>query len=204
MAVGYHRSSQHRARWRAANPEAPAMMVDWDDRTFLARDIEGAWTASGTLAVLPGLEFAVDSITIEPREGDRVTSSMLRLRLDLIVGAARADLLDRAQWRLLLAELGGSAPAAPAARDGAAPRRGRPGRPESFYRDVARIYLDLVDRGERPLLPRLAEAVAEPGSPPAQRETVKRWVRRCRELGLLSGAAPGRPGAVPGPRLLDS
>jgi hypothetical protein len=196
MAVGYHRSSQHRARWRAANPEAPAMTVDWDERTFLARDRDGTWSASGTLAVLPGLELAVSSITLEPEDGDRVTSSMLRLRLDEIVGAARADLLDRAQWRTLM---GQEAPVSAPER----PRRGRPGRPEAFYRRVAETYLELVDNGERPLLARLAAALAEPGRQPPQRETVKRWVRRCRELGLLSGALPGRPGAVPGPRLPD-
>jgi hypothetical protein len=61
---------------------------------------------------------------------------------------------------------------------------GRRGRPDGFYRDVARAYLDLAQASTRPVAV-LAEAN---GVPPT---TAHRWVKEARRRGFLP---PGRPG----------
>jgi hypothetical protein len=56
--------------------------------------------------------------------------------------------------------------------------------PDTFYRHVAQLYLDLVALGERPVAA-LAEANGVP------RSTVYTWIREARARGLMP---PGRPG----------
>jgi hypothetical protein len=74
-------------------------------------------------------------------------------------------------------------------------QRGRPGHPDSHYRDVALAYLELCDAGEKPLLPRLGERFGVPS------QTARDWVHRARELGFILPGKQGRKGASPGPRL---
>jgi hypothetical protein len=76
-------------------------------------------------------------------------------------------------------------------------KRGRPGRPDSHYRDVAIEYLDLYEKGRRKVLKEMAE---RRGVPPP---TVRDWVRRARQLEYLGPGKQGRAGASPGPRLVD-
>jgi hypothetical protein len=74
-------------------------------------------------------------------------------------------------------------------------RRGRK-YPDSHYRTVALLYLDLLDQGgHRTILIRLAAQLDIP------RATARDWVHRARELEYLTRSRQGRPGAQPGPRL---
>lgn len=62
--------------------------------------------------------------------------------------------------------------------------------PHTFYRHVARTYLDAIDRGQPPVQRIAAEAkVPVP--------TAARWVARARELGELGTAPEGRAGSLP-------
>lgn len=57
-------------------------------------------------------------------------------------------------------------------------------RPDDFYREIARAYLDLAQTSARPAAD-LAEAHAVPGT------TAYRWIKEARRRGFLP---PGRPG----------
>jgi hypothetical protein len=75
-----------------------------------------------------------------------------------------------------------SSPAGTAPPAGAA--GGRRGRPDVFYRDVARAYIDLAQTSPRPAA-ELAEAHDVPVT------TAHRWIKESRRRGFLP---PGRPG----------
>ena len=59
--------------------------------------------------------------------------------------------------------------------------------PDSFYERLAEVYLDLVARGERPIVV-LAEANERPN------KTVAAWVREARRRGQLPAGRAGRAG----------
>ena len=68
--------------------------------------------------------------------------------------------------------------------------------PDSHYRDIAILYLDLLNHGHaHRILHELAQQLG------IRRETARDWVHRARELGYLTGSHHGRAGALPGPRL---
>ncbi len=82
------------------------------------------------------------------------------------------------------ATVGGGAGASGAS--GGAGADGRRGRPDSFYRDVARAYLDLAQSSTRP-----AGELAETNGVPVT--TAHRWIKEARRRGFLP---PGRPGTA--------
>ena len=63
---------------------------------------------------------------------------------------------------------------------------GRRGRPDDFYREVARAYLDLAQTSTRP-----ASELAETRRVPVT--TTHRWIKEARRRGFLP---PGRPGTA--------
>jgi len=73
-------------------------------------------------------------------------------------------------------------------------RRGRPPVPDDLLQNVAHAYLEEAARGPG-LTRRLALRFDRPEA------TVRDWIMAARRRGFLSAAAPGRRGAVPGPRL---
>jgi hypothetical protein len=81
-----------------------------------------------------------------------------------------------------------------------ATKRPRTGRPPVYddrhFRRVARLYLDLLDRGfSRGILDELARRLD------VSRNTARDWVSQARARQFLSPGQPGRAHAHPGPRL---
>ena len=77
-------------------------------------------------------------------------------------------------------------------------RRARDGRsyPDDHYRDIALLYLQLLDQGHRRrITTELAQQLNIPTS------TARNWIHRARQLDYLTPAQQGQPGAHPGPRL---
>jgi hypothetical protein len=70
----------------------------------------------------------------------------------------------------------------------AAARPGRRGHPPSFFAGVAKRYDELRGDGER------APVAVIATEQKVSRNTAAGWVKRCRELGLLPPARPGRAG----------
>lgn len=67
-------------------------------------------------------------------------------------------------------------------------RPGRKGHPPEFYQEIANRYQELRRSGVRSPTKTIAEQMRY------SRDTVAGWVRRARELGLLTPARRGRPG----------
>lgn len=67
-------------------------------------------------------------------------------------------------------------------------RPGRPGYPDSFYREVAEVYQSLVATGEAAPNLRMAEQWSY------SRNTVAGWVKKARQLGYLPPAKKGKAG----------
>jgi hypothetical protein len=74
--------------------------------------------------------------------------------------------------------------------------RGRPGRPDVFFRDIAVEYLELSQAGHRAPNKTLA---ARHGVQP---KAVRDWIARARALGYLGPGRQGKSGAAPGHRLI--
>ena len=128
-----------------------------------------------------------------------------------IVKTAERLLLRGPEWLDVVEKLGLASPTqeekrqatemAKLARPGK--RRGRKGYSEAFYRRIAIEYLALTQRGFRGgLYDELARLVGERLGRPVASSTIKSWVRRARELGLLPlEGKQGRISTRPGPNL---
>jgi hypothetical protein len=172
---------------------------------------EEPWLIRGTLArdAVTGL-VNVGQLTVEPLgHGSEVTGTVLRkVKVAKIRDSALRHLrfigfdpvvhfsadsrplrvypdVDKPRYAALIAE--------PSRK-----RRGRPGLPESRYREVALAYLELYNSGlRRGIHGELMRRYSAPY------QTVRDWVARARKLGYLTPGQPGRAGAEPGPRLSD-
>lgn len=80
-------------------------------------------------------------------------------------------------------------------------RPGRDGYPVGLYVWVAKEYLRLVQRGDRPVHRLLARRASEHLGRTVTPENVRDWVRRARELELLSPGVRGKAVAMAGPAL---
>jgi hypothetical protein len=86
-------------------------------------------------------------------------------------------------------------------------RRTRDGYPSDFYREVARVLIELSKRGGSALeafrteFPKLHPNLQLPREIPLS--TVKGWRKAAAEAGYLEKGSQGRPGFRPGPKLQD-
>lgn len=86
-------------------------------------------------------------------------------------------------------------------------RRGVPLKPRNFYLEVARIYAEAVEIGERSPKKAVWRWARRNGEPAATTNTAAQWIARCRpnDLGYLTNApAPGRAGGSLTPLALRS
>jgi hypothetical protein len=68
--------------------------------------------------------------------------------------------------------------------------------PDSHYRDIALLYLDLLAQGHRR---RITQQLADQLG--ISTSTARNWIHRARQLEYITPAQQGQPGAHPGPRL---
>ena len=192
--------------WPASWVWAPDPQTDPPSAYFAALDFvdERPWLVRGRIEVQGGLG-RVRQLTVEPWEHDLEVTGVVLRRIGV------ADLRDRAlahmRDRVRIEEalpglrelLRPAAPLRPFVAEATARRpRGRRGRTDAHYRDIAIAYLEVYESGvSRGILDELAARYGRP------RETIRDWVRRARELGFLTTGTQGRAGAEPGPRLLS-
>jgi len=171
-----------------------AQLLSITDQLWLAR----GWVQLNTATGLPDLR----QLAIEPwNHSSELTVTVMRA---VPAGRIRDAVVARAKAEAQLVEIGmgWAAPANPTASAVLAahdrPRRGRPPLPDSHYAAVAEAYLEICDEGlQSTVLVELARRFNRP------RETMRDHVGRARELGYLSRGRQGRPGASPGPRLVE-
>jgi hypothetical protein len=97
---------------------------------------------------------------------------------------------------------------APSAREGLAPlwfrptRLGPHGIPRERLAQVAQLYRRALDEQRGAPVRWLCEHITGPNGKPTPEPTVRRWLQRCRDLGLLGPSIPGKAGEQPrsGPR----
>jgi hypothetical protein len=177
------------------------------------------WIYWGDLITPPGGQLSIGHFAIAPWPGAEIrleagatpfhglSGDVLRaLNPGQIVPKVIERLTTLEQWQRFLAErYGRPAPKEQQALLRQALQRARQARrvgrkyPDSHYRDIALIYLDLLDQGyRRGILIQLAEQLG------IRRETARDWVHRARELGYLTTSQHGRAGAQPGPQLYST
>lgn len=146
-------------------------------RGFSPGEWSGIWTGLNATAPAGGLTATL------AREASKINPAMTSGREVLEGLGARAKKLRRASS--LLSDLQRRGLSDLRARDRASRGSGRPGKPDSFYRDVARIYLTAVSDRQRP---NKAVAKALELSASQARDSVY----RARRLGLLPKTERGR------------
>ena len=163
----------------------------------------------GTLAIAPlcvGL-WPGAAQQLEPGSSsfDGITTDVLRaIQPETLIRAAIERLETLADWQQHLAdhhhapipEHNRQRLADALARAGKPrPRTGR-SYPDDHYRDIALLYLNLINQGHRR---RITTELAEQLNVPTP--TARNWIHRARQLGYLTPAQQGQPGAHPGPNL---
>src|SRR5207245_2803072 len=71
---------------------------------------------------------------------------------------------------------------------------GPKGHPRAFFEELARLYRRALEEAPSTPVKWLALEVKTPES------TVRRWLQRCRDMGLLGPSMPGKSGEAPAPR----
>jgi len=177
------------------------------------------WICWGDLIVAPRGNLALSPLAIGPWPGatqplepgsrgfDGITTDVLRaIRPDILIRATVDHLKDAAEWQQYLAERHHYAIpeehrrllADALQRAGSPPPRDGRSYPDEHYRDIARLYLDLLDQGHRRhITAELAQQLDIPTS------TARNWIHRARTLGYLTPSRQGQPGAHAGPRLIS-
>jgi hypothetical protein len=168
------------------------------------RSIDGRYRCLADLAVIDG-RLSITRLELAPWTfgGATIGTDALRqIPLGRWLTLAYSILQDETLWQQT-GELGNTASGRSAAHKlaglhrGAEPvRRGRPGYPAAFYRDVALRYLELQSQGVgRGVQQQIAEERSVPWP------TVRDWLHKATVLGFLSPGSPGRAGRRPGPNL---
>lgn len=188
----------------------------------LDQDLDADWWISATV-VRDGPQLVIGRLTIEPniyKHDDRpppggIGSAEVRgVRVGEVLaralGQAEAAPNRRRATRQLLpelaehfTELGLGEEEVKLAREAAEeavqgrPKPGRPPKPDSFYEQLAREYLELQaqEGRSRGIQPQLADRHGY------SREAVRDWVREARRRGFLAPARKGQAGARAGPQL---
>jgi hypothetical protein len=178
------------------------------------------WIYWGDLVAAPAAPLSIGTFALGPWPGGDqaleetatpfhgINSQLLRaLSPDMIIRLVIQRLQSLDEWQQYLRDRHGLQPSAEQehlleqalARARQPPQRQGSRYPDSHYRDVAILYLNLLNAGHgRRILQQLAQQLN------TRRETARDWVHRARELGYLTNSHQGRPGALPGPRLHDS
>jgi hypothetical protein len=140
-----------------------------------------------------------------PRAGDRITVKRLYdLRLGVLIDRVRAELLARDVFDRLAPKLGFAVDpklrahdrrVARALRRGVKPG-GRPRLSDAHLRNVAETALRFQAHGVRSVRRTLADHFV------VEEDTVRDWLRRCRDTGWLAPTSQGVRTVYPGERLL--
>jgi hypothetical protein len=192
------------------------------EATFETWDIDNRFACSGRLAVRDG-RLLVTQLTLRSASAvmdasepglarvEGITGATLRkiplgrvvteARRSLLFGSQQPDEDEPAELRRLRQDMAAAADRAAASQEQtrAGLRRGRPGYPDSFYRDIALEYIDHVTKhGPRGVIKALGtKRHAEP-------PTVRAWLRKARAKGFLASTSRGKADASPGPRLYEA
>jgi hypothetical protein len=189
--------------------------------TFFAYTEEGPWEVSGVVDVVDR-RLVVTHLEIQLLEHHRasggefpaagITGAVLRdIRLEELAQQVKQRLieqpkaLDQLRQRGIVALPEADRLIRENARRAARTqlRKGRAGYPEDFYRGVALRYLEIAASQNRGVIPQLATEYGRRLKREIPRDTVKSWLRKARELGLLEFDGQGRSGARPGPQLYE-
>lgn len=170
---------------------------------------------SGYVGVTSTGRLVIRQLTIEPELElpSGISSQTLRsISPSQILAGAEHVLTSRPEWLSVLERVGLGVPeghqkqtaesAARAAARSQRAQRGRPSLPHEHYIWVARTYLALYGAGHRRgIRVRLAELASARYGRSVPQGTVRDWVHRARELGLLTPGTRGKAGARPGASL---
>lgn len=76
-------------------------------------------------------------------------------------------------------------------------RPGRRGHPREHYEEVARRYLEALRTHPHKPTAHLAQTITDPDGHPVAPSTVRRWLERAEQMGLLNRAEPGKARVAP-------
>jgi hypothetical protein len=170
---------------------APDTKVRWPDVADGPWEVTLSWQFVGGRAECVGIGLQpVDSVSASPVTTDLIRSLPLAR---LIRGARQRNFVEAGGDLVegLAGQPDGEALSEQIAEEAGAWVERRGGRPKSlgedFYREVARVYLEALDRGDRD---RPLRAVVEWQN--TTTSTASRWVAAARALGYLSPTTKGR------------